>query len=165
MKKIFVFCLFVLTFFSLSSFCLASPEEGEDFSYPSSEEQTEDLSQDIIIDDSVSGREVINSLISALADKESTSKDLPDDIVITDVTVKSLNPITPGSTSGLKSALLGVLGNYDAVVVEYQYQNNNGTYSYLREVQPDYVWLCSAAIILVFIFCLFRIGGSALSKR
>lgn len=165
MKKIFVFCLFVLTFFSLSSFCLASPEEDEVFSYPSSEEQTEDLSLDIIIDDSVSGRDVINSLISALADKDFSSKVLPDELLITDVSVKALNPITPGSTSGLKSSLLGILGNYDAVVVEYQYQNNNGTYSYLREVQPDYVWLCSAAILVVVIFCIFRIGGAALSKR
>lgn len=165
MKKLFVLFLFVLTFFSLSSFCLASPEEDEVISYPSSEEQTEDLSQDIIIDDSVSGSEVINSLISALSEKESISKDFSDDLFITDVSVKSLNPITPSSTSGLKAALLDILGNYDAVVVEYHYLNNNGTYSYLREVQPDYVWLCSAAILLVVIFCIFRIGGAALSKR
>lgn len=81
------------------------------------------------------------------------------DVTITDVSLYSVAPVTPSSTSGLKAALLGILGNYDPVIVEYQYSSGNGYTNYLREVQPDYVWLCSAALLALVIFCLFKLGG------
>lgn len=80
-------------------------------------------------------------------------------VTITDISLSSLAPVTPSSTSGLKAALLGILGNYDPVIVEYQYQSSQGYNNYLREVQPDYVWLCSAALLALVIFCLFKLGG------
>ena len=86
--------------------------------------------------------------------------------ILTGVTVMSLSPVTPSDTSGLKAVLLELLGDYDPVIVEYAYQNTNTSYmSYLREVQPDYVWLCSAALLVVVIFCVFRLGGAVLCKR
>lgn len=80
-------------------------------------------------------------------------------VTITDISLASVSPITPSSTSGLKAALLGILGNYDPVIVEYQYSSGNGYSNYLREIQPDYVWLCSAALLALVIYCLFRLGG------
>lgn len=80
-------------------------------------------------------------------------------VTITDISLASVSPITPSSTSGLKAALLGILGNYDPVVVEYQYASGNGYTNYLREIQPDYVWLCSAALLALVIYCLFKLGG------
>lgn len=80
-------------------------------------------------------------------------------VIITDISLASLSPITPSSTTGLKAALLGILGNYDPVIVEYQYSGGNGYTNYLREVQPDYVWLCSAALLALVIYCLFKLGG------
>lgn len=80
-------------------------------------------------------------------------------VTITDISLASVAPVTPSSTSGLKAALLGLLGNYDPVIVEYQYSNGNGYTNYLREVQPDYVWLCSAALLALVIYCLFKLGG------
>lgn len=80
-------------------------------------------------------------------------------VVITDISLASVAPVTPSSTSGLKAALLGILGNYDPVVVEYQYSSGNGYTNYLREVQPDYVWLCSSALLALVIYCLFKLGG------
>lgn len=80
-------------------------------------------------------------------------------VIITDISLSSVAPVTPSSTSGLKAALLGILGNYDPVIVEYQYQSSQGYNSYLREVQPDYVWLCSAALLALVIYCLFKLGG------
>jgi hypothetical protein len=80
-------------------------------------------------------------------------------VTITDISLSSVAPVTPSSTSGLKSALLGILGNYDPVIVEYQYQSSQGYNNYLREVQPDYVWLCSAALLALVIYCLFKLGG------
>ena len=80
-------------------------------------------------------------------------------VTITDISFSSVAPVTPSSTSGLKAALLGILGNYDPVIVEYQYQSSQGYNNYLREVQPDYVWLCSAALLALVIYCLFKLGG------
>ena len=82
---------------------------------------------------------------------------------ITDISIlSSVAPVSPSDTSGLKAVLLGLLGNYDPVIVEYQYQSSQGYYNYLREVQPDYVWLCSFALLALMIFCIFRLGGALL---
>lgn len=86
--------------------------------------------------------------------------DIPVGASIDNITVSSVSPIEPSDTTGLKSALLGVLGNYDPVIVEYQYSDRNGYTNYLREVQPDYVWLCSCALLALVIYCLFRLGGA-----
>lgn len=76
----------------------------------------------------------------------------------------ALNPIT--GASGLKGVLLDVLGDYDAIVVEYRYQNNNSsTYSYVREIQPDFPWLCSAAIFLALLWSIFAIGGRMICRK
>lgn len=82
---------------------------------------------------------------------------------ITDINIfTSVAPVTPSDTSGFKAVLLGLLGNYDPVIVEYQYQSSQGYNNYLREVQPDYVWLCSFALLALMIFCIFRLGGALL---
>ena len=88
--------------------------------------------------------------------------DIPVGASIDNISVVSVAPIKPSDTTGLKSALLGVLGNYDPVVIEYEYNSGSGHTSYLREVQPDYVWICSFALLALVIFCLFRLGGALL---
>ena len=83
--------------------------------------------------------------------------------IITDINIlSSVAPVTPSDTNGFKAVLLGLLGNYDPVIVEYQYQSSSGHNNYLREVQPDYVWLCSFALLALMIFCIFRLGGALL---
>lgn len=102
-----------------------------------------------------------DSLLSVSAGQEA-----PSDFRLTDVSVLSVvSPVEPTDTSGLKAVLLQYLGSYDPIIVEYQYTNSNNYVSYIREVQPDYVWLCSAAILLVLIFCTFRLGGSLLCRQ
>lgn len=82
---------------------------------------------------------------------------------ITDINIlTSVAPVSPSDTSGLKAVLLGLVGNYDPVIVEYQFQSSQGYNNYLREVQPDYVWLCSFALLALMIFCIFRLGGALL---
>lgn len=88
--------------------------------------------------------------------------DIPVGASIDNISVVSVSPIEPSNTSGLKAALLGVLGSYDPVIIEYQYNSGNGYTNYLREVQPDYVWVCSFALLALVIFCLFRLGGALL---
>lgn len=72
----------------------------------------------------------------------------------------SLSPITAANATGLKAALLSVLGSYDTIVTVHQYQNSNNYNQYVTNVQPDYVWLAGAALLLLLIFCLFRLGGA-----
>ena len=80
-------------------------------------------------------------------------------------TVYSLNPVTPSDSSGLKAVLLEFLGDWDSIVVEHAYESTNGYTNYLREVQLDYPWLCSCAIFLVMIYCVFRLGGAILCRK
>lgn len=80
--------------------------------------------------------------------------------------VKSVSPVTPSDSNGFKAILLNLLGDYDPVIVEYEYHNPNSQYvSYLREVQPDYPWLISAALFILVIYCLFRLGGAIFCRK
>lgn len=72
----------------------------------------------------------------------------------------SLSPISASNATGLKAALLSVLGSYDTIVTVHQYQNSNNYNQYVTNVQPDYVWLAGAALLLLLIYCLFRLGGA-----
>lgn len=77
----------------------------------------------------------------------------------------TLDPVTPENANGLKAILLELIGDYESIVVEYEYQNTNGYSSYVREIYPDYTWLCACAIFLVMLYCTFRLGASVLCKQ
>lgn len=79
--------------------------------------------------------------------------------------VYSLNPISPSDSNGLKAVMLSLIGDWDSIVVEHEYENTNGYTSYVREIQLDYPWLCSCAIFLVVLFCVLRGGFAVLCKR
>ena len=86
-----------------------------------------------------------------------------EDVVLTGVSRVSVPPVTPSSTTGLKAALLTVLGNYDPVVVVYEYSISSSSSSrYVTEAQPDYAWIASAALLCLVIWCLFKLGGALL---
>lgn len=83
--------------------------------------------------------------------------------VLTDTVVATgLAPVTPTDTSGVKAVLLSFIGDYDPPVVQYEYTTNNNYKQYVNEIQPDYVWICSFALIALFIYCLFKLGGGLL---
>lgn len=83
--------------------------------------------------------------------------------VLTDaVVVYGLAPVTPSNTSGVKAVLLSFIGNYDPPIVQYEYTTSNSYKQYVNEIQPDYVWICSFALIALFIYCLFKLGGGLL---
>lgn len=90
--------------------------------------------------------------------------DIPVGASIDNIAVASVSPVQPSDITGLKSALLGVLGSYDPVIVEYEYSDRNGYKNYLRDVQPDYVWLCSCSLLALVIYCLFRLGGALIRE-
>lgn len=85
----------------------------------------------------------------------------PADPVLTDVSMLTgLSPVTPSDTTGLKAVLLSFIGNYDPPIVQFEYTTNNNYKQYVNEIQPDYVWICSFALIALFIYCLFKLGGA-----
>ena len=86
-----------------------------------------------------------------------------EDVVLTGISRVSVPPVTPSSTTGLKAALLTVLGNYDPVVVVYEYNISSSSSSrYVTDTQPDYVWIASAVLLCLVIWCLFKLGGALL---
>lgn len=83
--------------------------------------------------------------------------------VLTDTVVTyGLAPVSPSDTSGVKAVLLSFIGNYDPPIVQYEYTTSNSYKQYVNEIQPDYVWICSFALIALFIYCLFKLGGGLL---
>lgn len=88
-----------------------------------------------------------------------------DDYSISVMAVQS-TPNTPvTNASGLKGIMLSLLGSYDPPITQLRYQSNTSTnYTYVNDIQPDYPWMCSAAIFAIVLFCVFRMGGALLCK-
>lgn len=105
----------------------------------------------------------LDEVLSALPESFGSPDVVSEDVVLTGISRVSVPPVTPSSTTGLKAALLSVLGNYDPVVVVYQYNTSNSGYSsYATDIQPDYVWIASAVLLCLVIWCLFKLGGALL---
>lgn len=103
----------------------------------------------------------LDEVLSALPESFGSPDVVSEDVVLTGVSRVSIPPVTPSSTTGLKAALLTVLGNYDPVVVVYQYNTSSSGYSsYATDIQPDYAWLASAVLLCLVIWCLFKLGGA-----
>lgn len=80
-------------------------------------------------------------------------------------TVYALNPVSPSDSNGLKAIMLSLIGDWDSIVVEHQYESSQGYTNYVREIQLDYPWLCSCAIFLVVLFCILRGGFAVLCRQ
>lgn len=103
----------------------------------------------------------LDEVLAALPQSFGSPDVVSEDVVLTGISRVSVPPVTPSSTSGLKAALLTVLGNYDPVVVVYQYNTSSSGYSsYATDIQPDYAWIASAALLCLVIWCLFKLGGA-----
>lgn len=105
----------------------------------------------------------LDEVLSALPESFGSPDVVSEDVVLTGISRVSVPPVTPSSTTGLKAALLSVLGNYDPVVVVYQYNTSSSGYSsYATDIQPDFVWIASAVLLCLVIWCLFKLGGALL---
>lgn len=91
--------------------------------------------------------------------------DTEDDFSI-QVMALQTTPNTPVTDStGLKGIMLSLLGPYDPPITQFRYQSNTSTnYTYVNDIQPDYAWMCSAAIFAIVLFCVFRLGGALVCK-
>ena len=105
----------------------------------------------------------LDEVLAALPESAGSPDVVSEDVVLTGISRVSVPPVTPSSTTGLKAALLTVLGNYDPVVVVYQYNTSGSGYSsYATDIQPDYAWIASAVLLCLVIWCLFKLGGALL---
>lgn len=105
----------------------------------------------------------LDEVFAALPESTGSPDVVSEDVVLTGISRVSVPPVTPSSTTGLKAALLTVLGNYDPVVVVYEYNISSSSSSrYVTEAQPDYAWIASAALLCLVIWCLFKLGGALL---
>lgn len=105
----------------------------------------------------------LDEVLAALPESTGSPDVVSEDVVLTGVSRVSVPPVTPSSTTGLKAALLTVLGNYDPVVVVYEYNISSSSSSrYVTDSQPDYAWIASAALLCLVIWCLFKLGGALL---
>ena len=105
----------------------------------------------------------LDEFLAARPEGTGSADVVSEDVVLTGVSRVSVPPVTPSSTTGLKAALLTVLGNYDPVVVVYEYNISSSSSSrYVTDTQPDYVWIASAALLCLVIWCLFKLGGALL---
>lgn len=105
----------------------------------------------------------LDEVLAALPESTGSPDVVTEDVVLTGISRVSVPPVTPSSSTGLKAALLTVLGNYDPVVVVYQYNTSGSGYSsYTTDIQPDYAWIASAALLCLVIWCLFKLGGALL---
>lgn len=148
MKRfLFILFSFILCLSLTAPAMAAEAGEGE------TSTETESSSQTVVVPDVNVYNEVV---------VEDTSEELG---TYVGTSVYALSPVTSSDATGLKAVLLEFLGDYDAIVIEHAYENTNGYTSYVREIQLDYPWLCSAGILAIMLFCLFRLGGAVLCRK
>lgn len=105
----------------------------------------------------------LDEVLAALPESSGSPDVVSEDVVLTGVSRVSVPPVSPSSTTGLKAALLTVLGNYDPVVVVYEYSTSSSSSTrYVTDTQPDFAWIASAALLCLVIWCLFKLGGALL---
>ena len=105
----------------------------------------------------------LDEVLAALPESTGSPDVVSEDDVLTGVSRVTVPPVTPSSTTGLKAALLTVLGNYDPVVVVYEYSISSSSSSrYVTDTQPDFAWIASAVLLCLVIWCLFKLGGALL---
>lgn len=78
---------------------------------------------------------------------------------------QSVQRVSASDTTGLKSVLLSLLGDYETVVTDYEYRNNNNTYyTHSISIERDWAWLCSCGIFAILLYCTFRAVGGIASR-
>lgn len=150
------------------------PPEDDNIASEPPDDGGEDVTPSPAPDDTSGGSEPsAGPSLAPPADIDVTYVALPEDYVIKSSSLEgmyaidpqsALAPVTPSNTSGLKAVLLSILGNYDPIVAEYQYVGSGSYNNYIREIQPDYVWLTSAAIFAILLYSTWRLLGGLICK-
>lgn len=107
--------------------------------------------------------DITQLLNSRTSDEEATAPVDPEPQLV-DVEVTQLR-VSPSDTSGFKAVLLTILGDYETVVTDYTYQQNNYQYlSHSINIERDWCWICSAGMLALLTYCTFRAIGGILAR-
>lgn len=152
---------FILLFFCLclvSSYSFVFADDAEDIS-------------ESIPDDISSPASVVVDITQLLNSRDSEpDPDFVQQVEVQDLQLvgmeQSIQKVSANDATGFKAVLLTVLGDYETVVTDYEYRNNNNTYmSHSIAIEQDYAWICSAGMLAIITYCTFRIIGGMLCKR
>lgn len=153
MRKILIFFLL----FTIGSVCIFADDELSNDSEP-----VQDNSNDttpVVVDIT----QLVNSISSNDRDDQDENKITSVEIVEPElVNVSStLQKISAEDSSGFKAVMLSILGDYETVVTDYEYRNNNNTYySHSITIERDWAWICSCGVFALLLYCTYRaIGG------
>lgn len=77
----------------------------------------------------------------------------------------STERISASDANGFKAVILGLLGDYETVITDYEYRNATGNVQHSIDVSPDYSWICGCGVFAIVIWCFFRLVGGFLCNR
>lgn len=80
-------------------------------------------------------------------------------------TTVSTERISASDANGFKAVLLGLLGDYESVITDYEYRNATGNIQHSIDVSPDFSWIGSCALFGVVIYCFMKMVGAFLCKQ
>lgn len=132
------------------------------------DDELPDELQSIPIDESTSTPIVVDITQLLTPSTKGTEED-PQVVVVDEMQLvnmtQSVQKVSAEDFSGFKALMLTVLGDYETVVTDYEYRNNNNTYmSHSIAIEQDYAWLCSAGVFALLIYCTFRAIGGILCR-
>ena len=62
-------------------------------------------------------------------------------------------------SGSLKDVLLTFVGDYEPIVKDYVYQSQDGRTQHSITISPDWSWICSCGVLVVFCYIVFRSIG------
>lgn len=116
--------------------------------------ETADLeTQDAILGE----RSVVEVITYDLDIYNDMSKALEDNEIFLYSADSQVYSVTANDATGLKRIMLQLIGDYEAIVTDYEYRNNNATYmSHSINIEKDWAWIASACIFGVVLWSSMR---------
>lgn len=108
--------------------------------------------------------DALQSAIDALGSDDSPSVIVDDSYQLMSTSV-STERISANDANGFKAVILGLLGDYETVITDYEYRNATGNVQHSIDVSPDYSWICGCGVFAIVIWCFFRLVGGFLCNR
>lgn len=165
--SVFMFCVLFAFSFSFADSVDDSVSEGTvetDVVLPDSNGSV------VIVDNSAIGN-AISSLTDLISSGAISSPEIVQvDPVDMNVTLQSVNVsterISASDANGFKAVLLGLIGDYETIITDYEYRNNQNTYTtHSIDITPDYSWIWSTVIFGLVVYCFFKMVGGFLCNR
>lgn len=166
------FTVFILCLLFSFSFVFADPVDDV---LPEYEDQATSVYDDsngnvVIVDNSAIGN-AISSLADIISSGAISSSEVisvePVDMNVTLQSVSvSTERISASDANGFKAVLLGLIGDYETIITDYEYRNNQNTYTtHSIDITPDYSWIWSTVIFGLVVYCFFKMVGGFLCNR